>query len=740
VKATRAAFLLLPIAGILVVDDVTFDFHAVKYLALALVATAALGSAFAAGLFAWTNLSLPFWIFAGVRGVELLRAPPSGRALRWYALLLSLILVHHAVAAAAPRKWLARRLVPLLAGLGGAVALFAILQTFSDARQAHSFFANRNFAGAGLAMLLPYALGWRTPARWPLVALMVLGLGFTTSRGGMLAGACVFAWWSAQRIPKLRWVFLGGIPILVLGAGLLLGDTNTIKVRGFWYRAALTIGAEQPLFGAGADEFARAYPPLREREEHAISGGRAVHAVHNDYLEAWANGGAAGLLAMLFLVVMALRAARANEAVFESWIAFAAMALVDLPWRDPGLLTIAFVGLSLVAERRLLERWARPAAATGVAIVLLFLPESFLHWRADREFGRYLGTRDADHLDAALRLERRHSGALIERSRPKDLDLLLEQEPHHASALYNRTLPMSDDDTIVMLKRILREHDPHHSLTRIRLGRLLLDRDEGAEAFVILSEAIASDPRPVTPYVLMARALRAGGELERASYWLDRIPPARYTRSVREEMLEIELANLRRGLWDAKRIEFFVHGLPAEDVQERIEDALRRGEKIVAANPTPKLPRREGESTARHIERVKAAQVEWRRGRDASTDPEFREAFLLSEALCRKSPTPTRLRQKARAARGLHDVERAGHFEAQALFVEMLEAIEQDDAVTARRKLGKALRAYPDLLKEPEAVVTLRTFVARHPDALERTRQVFAEQEAILRTLARDSG
>ena len=217
-KATRAAFLLLPVAGILAVDSTAFDFHAIKYLALALVATAALASAFAAGLFAWTNLSIPLWILVATRGIELLRAPPSGRSLRWFALLLGLTLVHHAVAAAAPRKWLERRLVPLLAALGGVVALFAIVQSFSGARQAHAFFANRNFAGAGLAMLLPYALAWKTRGRWLLAVLIGVGLAFTTSRGGMLAAACVLAFWAARRIPRLRWAFLGGIPVLVLAA------------------------------------------------------------------------------------------------------------------------------------------------------------------------------------------------------------------------------------------------------------------------------------------------------------------------------------------------------------------------------------------------------------------------------------------------------------------------------------------------------------------------------------------
>lgn len=734
-KATRAAFLLLPVAGIFAVDATAFDFHAIKYLALALVATGVLASAFAAGLFAWTNLSLPLWIFVTTRGVELLRAPPSGRALRWFALLLALTLVHHAVAAATPRKWLERRLVPLLAGLGGAVAFFAIAQALSDARQAHAFFANRNFAGAGLAMLLPYALAWRTRGRWALVALIVIGLACTTSRGGILAAACVFAWWAGRRIPKLRWVFLAGIPVLVLAAGLIFGDTNTVKVRGSWYRAAITLGAEAPLLGQGADGFAREYPPIREREEHAISGGRSVHAVHNDYLEAWANGGALGLASLLFLIFMVLRAARPNEPVLESWIALLAASFVDLPWHDPGLLTIAFAGLSLVAERRVLTRGARWAAATGVALCLVVLPDSFLHWRADRAFGRALRDGDRTQLDEALRWERGHPEALVERSSPEDLEVLLAQQPHHAGAWHNRSLALPDQEAIDLLRRVIREHDPHHTLTHVRLARLALDRGERADAVILLNEAIASDPRPVQPYVLMARALREGGLLERAEFWIDKIAPADFTPAVLTEMLEIELANLREGRWDAQRIEYLVKSIPAPEIQERVEAALVRGERIVERNPMPKVLRIEGESPDSHLERVTQAKAEWIRRRDTRTEPEFREAFLLSEALCRTSPTAYRLRQKARAARGLHDVERAGHFESQALYLEVLVALAERDPVTARRKLERALLAYPKLFAESEVLIATRLFAARHPEAVPLAREVFAGQAAALRAI-----
>ena len=166
----------------------------------------------------------------------------------------------------------------MLAGLGGAIAVFAILQRFTDARQAHAFFANRNFAAAALAMLLPFALAWGHRARVPLVLAVFAGLAATGSRGGALAAAVVFVFWLAPRLPRFGRLAYGLVllPLLLLP---VVGDANTVKVRKHWYAAALDLGAERPVLGHGTDGFEREYPPVRPREEYAISGGRRVHAV-----------------------------------------------------------------------------------------------------------------------------------------------------------------------------------------------------------------------------------------------------------------------------------------------------------------------------------------------------------------------------------------------------------------------------------------------------------------------------
>ena len=152
------------------------------------------------------------------------------------------------------------------------------------------------------------------------------------------------------------------------------------------------------------------------------------------------------------------------------------------------------------------------------------------------------------------------------------------------------------------------------------------------------------------------------------------------------ERLEVEFAMLRDDRWNAAAVDYLVRRLPAAWVQERIEDALELAEAEAAKHPRPEVLRREGEPADEHLARVQEATAKWRRRLRTATMRDFREAFLLAEALCRSAPTVARLRQKARAARrGLGDVERAGHFESQALFLETLDALARANDVTARR-------------------------------------------------------
>ena len=104
-QAARWSVLLLPVLGILAVDPSLGDFHAVKYVVL-------MGGAFVCVALAldtrlrWSSVSLALFVFVGVRGLMLWNSPVPGRALRWFGLLLALVLAHHAACATTPRRWL----------------------------------------------------------------------------------------------------------------------------------------------------------------------------------------------------------------------------------------------------------------------------------------------------------------------------------------------------------------------------------------------------------------------------------------------------------------------------------------------------------------------------------------------------------------------------------------------------------------------------------------------------------
>lgn len=718
----RWLVLLLPPVAILAVDPVAFDYHAAKYAALMAGAVLCL---IAARRCSWTTLSLALWIFVAVRGLMLIDSPMPGRSIRWWGALVALVFVHQS---GAGRRWLRRRAPAVLGALLGVLSVWALAQYATGARQAQATFANRNFLGAGLAMLLPFALAtrWSPRGRGLLVGLGLLGLLATRSRGGALAAAAALALWFAWTRPRLRLPLLVGAPVAVVALGLALGETNTVKVRLAWYGAAARMGLEHPMRGHGAGGFEREYPPVRTIEEHRISGGARVHAVHNDYLESFAEGGLPGLAAHLLLLVLAARAARRHRVAACSLLAFAAASLVDLPLRDPSLLALAFLSLSLVARRRRLRVWY---GLPGLVVVMLLVPDSIHHWWADRYFGRYLEEgRNPVLLEQALAMERRHEEALLERGEDGDLRLLLELEPHHAGARYNATEHLLEEEAIDRLQEILLRHDPHHTLTRVRLAALLMKRDHVAAASV-LSGAIDADPRPWRPYAMLAHIQREAGHLEQAERFLRRAEARSDSVEVRHERLRLEIG--RKGA-----IEDAARRLPPGEVLGLLWRAFARAAAVEAEHPRPRVEREEGESDADFARRVQRRQEDWadevaRRARD-----DYREAAALARAL---KPSAAHLRLVARAERGLRNFEAADRAEGHALFRETLRALADGDRDRAAERFKRALRTYPGLLEDAAIPAAIRLFIEGRPEAREAARELFRHHAPFLDAVDRDS-
>jgi O-antigen ligase len=722
------------VLGIVVVDPVPFDYQAVKSLALMVGAALCLGGALAARRFGGSSLSIALWVFVAVRGAMLLNSPMTNEAVRSWGLLLALVLVHHAASGAATRTWFARRAPPIYGVLLALLAGLVLVQELTGVRQNHALFANRNFAGAGLAMLLPFALAARR--RRPLALAGVLGLALVGSRGGYLAGGAALALWLVWRRPRLRLPVLVGLPVLVLAAGLVVGRTDTVDVRLHWYRAALDMGLERPVLGQGAGGFEREYPPRRPIEEHRISGGRRVHAVHDDYLESFAEGGLLGLGAHLLLLVAAARAARRNRLAACSLLAFAVASLVDLPLRDPSLLALAFLPLSLAARRRRLGRGSVVAAAVGLVCVLAFLPDHLSHWRADRLFGRHLASGEAALLDRSLEIEPRHREAALARSGASDLALLIEMEPHNAAARYNATRGLSRDRRIEELRRILIEHDHHHTLTRVGLAKLLLDEDP-LQAASILADAVDADPRPYEPHVLLARIHRRAGNPDLARRQLGRIGERPLPQAVAREWLDLELEGLRSGRWSQERLASFAARLPAAEIEDRIQAAFARAEETERAAKPPRHEPREGESAIDFAGRVQAAREGWRRELSERTAGDYRTASVLAGILTTLDPSPSRYRLVARAQRGLGELEPARRAEASAGFLETLEALRDGRDGDARRLWKRALRAWPGIGEDGGAAAALRLFLAANPKAGAAARRLFARHPVLAAALSK---
>ncbi|MHC4340611.1 MAG: tetratricopeptide repeat protein [Planctomycetota bacterium] len=705
------ALLLLPVLGVLLIDPLPADFFAVKQVGLMAGSIVCIALALRRGRLAWSPVGWALWFFVGVRAVMLLHSPMTGEAVRWWSLVLVLAVIYQITIALPDRRQLRRVAPPTLALLMGAIAILAIWQALSGARQAHAFFANRNFAGVGLAMLLPYALATRW--RWPLLALGILGLLAINSRGGALAAAAALALHFTWRLPRLRWPVLVGAALVVVILALVLGETNTVKVRRHWYAAAAHMGLEHPLVGLGAGGFEREYPPVRPLEEHAISGGDHVHAVHNDYLESFAEGGLLGLGAPLFLVAAIALAVRRHRAAAASLLALAVASLVDLPLRDPSLLALATIGIAIAVPSRRAKTRGWPAYSAALVFCLIVFPLHWNHWQAERSYGRYRQRREARLLDAALASEPRHPEALLERSRPEDLDLLLKQAPHHAGAHYNRTRDLDPDAAIPALREVL-THDPHHALTLLRLAILVLDEDR-LEAISLLDRAVASDPRPFEPYVVLARLHLEAGDLGAAERAVRAAEERSVDRRVARERLDLELAKMRTGRWSPEEFADAVRRVPAAEVEELASAALADAQVIEREHPGNPVVRREGETTEEHIDRIQKAKALWQAEIDPLVRPHYREAYLLAEALSDAHAAAKYLHLRARAARGLREIERAREFESIALFLEALEALLAEDEYKAGKRLRRALLAYPELGTEPQVRRALRLFLEANP-------------------------
>jgi len=724
---TRWAALLLPVAGLLVFDLVAFDVDAIKTFLLvagsALVfLSAALSRGRAPGL-TWTNVSLALWIFLGARGLAVAMAPGGGAAWQAWLLLVALVFVHHLAAAQIPRAFLERHAPRLLAALAVLLAAWGILEREPETLT----FGNQNFAGVALAMLIPFVLSVR--GRWLVLPIVILGLALVGSRGGFLAATfacCLFSVWSAPRVARLAVLVL--LPAIILTVGLALGDKNTVKVRLAYYEAALKLGWDRPVGGSGADGFVRTYPAVRPLEELQISGGRPVNAVHNDYLESWADGGLIGLFAHLFLVVAAARAASAHRAAAASLLAFAVAGLVDLPLREPSLVGLVFLNLLLIAKPVRTVQVPRAALAGVAALLIVAAVPAFRHWRASRAFGHYLAERHPEVLDDVLALEPDHPEALLYRGKREDLERLVALWPHNADALFDLGRTIEDQAAALDYYRRL-AMDYNHVRARVRIAQLVMDTDP-LQAVSVLNGALEISDRDYLPYVYLARIRRMHGQLDEAERMLSlalRRLARRETRdtrqgvaTVREERFELAVAQLRTPRWNRDKIRIAMRHVPASIVRARIDAALERARTRKDSMPPPEIPPKEGESPTEYALRIDRAKEDHRANVARTTGTDYLEALVLSELVLEVQLDPEFHRLAAKAAHGLGEHASGHRHRAMASLLKGLEALERGDDDLAERRFRSAFKDDEETARDARTAALLIRFFAGKRELLKK--------------------
>ncbi len=272
----------------------------------------------------------------------------------------------------------ARRYELMIAALLGA-ALIQVAYSFwiwqgigvAGRLQSGTFHSPNQYAGY-LILLVPLFLaaaltesGVIRKVGWGLLAVLVyLGIALSGSRAGAVAaviGVSIAVGICARRRPGRTFASLGVIAIGFVGAGWLMtgpvffpeaqGEGSTGALTTFksksgsgprssferieWSKAAFRVGASRPLTGAGLGTFP---DMIFEFQDETVPWSRYAH---NDYFEAFADGGLPLAIGLIALPITALWAARRRLSGWRIGLAAglvgaSAHLLVDHDWSYPG--------------------------------------------------------------------------------------------------------------------------------------------------------------------------------------------------------------------------------------------------------------------------------------------------------------------------------------------------------------------------------------------------------------------
>jgi len=234
----------------------------------------------------------------------------------------------------------------LLAGLEVTVNAFYQASYFTPAQvwrlgnarfRAQSFFVSPNQTGAFLEFIVVVLaalilLDWSRRSRWrlaliPLLAVLLVGLYMSQSRGAWMAVGVTVLILLALVLPRQGRLVLGGIVVVglaLVGPALLhslwTGHSGTAQSRVFIWLAALHMIADHPLRGIGFARFLLLYSPAYSHHPYWIPSYHGtttaaatdphVSQAHNVLLNFWLNIGILGVISYLWLLCQLARAAR----------------------------------------------------------------------------------------------------------------------------------------------------------------------------------------------------------------------------------------------------------------------------------------------------------------------------------------------------------------------------------------------------------------------------------------------
>lgn len=254
------------------------------------------------GLVLCAALTLPFAVSPGMALTGVLR---------WLAALL--FCLYAACYTAGERALVLDGLALLGAAMAAVSILFFLLSGGADANgRMDGFFQYANSYALFLLVCLVLLAGKekRQSWDWPAMAVLLVGIALTGSRGVLLLLGCGVLVWSLWQLIRRRRVLpvllalaaLAGLGALagVLSGGLLLDrlgaitlESSSLNGRLLYYLDGLRLLGERPM-GVGRGGYLYVQPLIQ-------TGPYILKSIHNEYLQAALDGGAAAgvLLAVL---------------------------------------------------------------------------------------------------------------------------------------------------------------------------------------------------------------------------------------------------------------------------------------------------------------------------------------------------------------------------------------------------------------------------------------------------------